>query len=154
MCHRNLIPKKLISRCKATCPFCQSSWCLSLPCGPTSSFMPATRGERDKGQKLSSFTTFCLQVLDQNHVTWLPCIAGKSRRISLLACEQSSPSKTEVCKEQCLPQAGLGAHSTWSVNLKFQNGCISSTHHDCILSGRHFPEIEYDTTMYILLSRT
>ena len=131
-----------------------ASWCLSLPCGPTSSFMPATRGERDKGQKLSSFTTFCLQLLDQNHVTWLPCTAGKSRRISLLACEQSSPSKTEDCKEQCLPQAGLGAHSTWSVNLKFQNGCISSTHHDCILSGRHFPEIEYDTTMYILLSRT
>lgn len=45
-------------------------------------------------------------------------------------------------------------HPTLALNLMFQNGCLSSTHPNCILSARHFPEIAYDTTVYILLART
>ena len=41
-------------------------------------------------------------------------------------------------------------HSTWALNVVFQSGCLSSTHPNCILSARHFPQIAYDTTMYVV----
>lgn len=53
-----MIPNTLISLCKATRSSRQPSWCLSLPCCPPSSLMPAIREERDKGQSLLPFTSF------------------------------------------------------------------------------------------------